>query len=176
MTRRFITAIALIAIVALAPACRTKRKPRATTAENDGQLASVVSVADPRAAMQLVRGFHDLENGAWRWTMREFAVTLRPPAGSSNSGCQLELKFLIPETALQKLGAITLRAKIGGVELDPQTFSEPGEATYTREIPANALRGETATIEFSTDKAIPPSDLDQRELAIIVTSIGLTAK
>lgn len=76
--RRLIAAAVLMAIVALAPACRTKRKPRAKIAEDDGQLASVVNVADPRAAIQLVSGFHALENDSWRWTARQFTVTLRP--------------------------------------------------------------------------------------------------
>ena len=32
------------------------------------QLSSAINVGDPRAAIQLLRGFHDIENNAWRWT------------------------------------------------------------------------------------------------------------
>lgn len=174
--RRLIAAAALVAMVALAPACRTKKKARARVVEDDGQLTSVVNVADTRAAVQLVSGFYALENDSWRWTARQFTVTLRPPSASGQNGAQLELKFSLPDAVFQRVGAITLAAKVNGVDLPPQTYSAAGEAAYTRDIPASVLHGDAVTFNFSADKAIPPSDQDQRELAIIVTTIGLTVK
>jgi hypothetical protein len=168
--------VALLAIVAVAPACRIKKKAAARVVEDDGQLASVVNVADPRAAVQLVRGFHNLENNAWRWTMKNFTVTLRPPAGSAQSGAQLELKFALPDVVFSREGAVTLRARVNGIELGPETYSKAGEATYTRDVPASVLGRDAVSFDFSANKGIPPSDNDSRELSIIVTSIGLTTK
>jgi hypothetical protein len=173
---RLSAVFALLAIVALAPACRTKRKPRAKVSDDDGQLASVVVVADSRSAVQLVRGFHNLEGEAWRWTMKSFTVTLRPPAGAAENGAKLELKFVLPEVIINRLGAMTLSAKVNGTDLPPETFSKTGDWVYTREIPASALHGDAVTVDFAVDKAIPPSEQDSREVAIIVTSIGLTQK
>jgi hypothetical protein len=169
-------AFLLIAIVAVAPACRIKKKPRGAVIEDDGQLASIVNVADPRAAVQLVRGFHGLENDSWRWTMKNFTVALRPPAGSAQSGAHLELKLTIPAAIFDKLGPVTVNARVGAIELAPETYSQAGEATYARDIPASALGGDAVSLDFSVDKAIPPSDQDARELAIIVTTVGLTPK
>lgn len=173
---RLAAAFALIAIVAIAPACRMKKKARGAVIEDDGQLSSVVSTADPHAAVQLVRGFHGLENDSWRWTMKNFTVTLRPPAGSAQSGAQLELKFNFPAVIFDRVGPITLSARVGGLDLAPETYSQAGDATYTRDIPASVLGGDAVSFDFAVNKAIPPSDKDARELAIIVTTIGLTPK
>jgi hypothetical protein len=135
-----------------------------------------VSVADPRAAVQLVKGFHALENDAWRWTMKSFTVTLRPPTGSDQNGAKLELKFVLPEVIFKRLGAVTLDAQINGIDLGPEKLSKDGEGVYTRDVPASALHGEVASFEFTLDKALPPTDQDSRELGIIVSTIGLTPK
>ena len=173
---RLAAAFALIAVIAIAPACRMKKKARGAVIEDDGQLSSVVSTADPHAAVQLVRGFHGLENDSWRWTMKNFTVTLRPPAGSAQSGAQLELKFNFPAVIFDRVGPITLSARVGGLDLAPETYSQAGDATYTRDIPASVLGGDAVSFDFAVNKAIPPSDKDARELAIIVTTIGLTPK
>jgi hypothetical protein len=173
---RVMAVVALLATVAAAPACRTKKKAHAVVVADDGQLFSVVNVADPRAVVQLVRGFHNLENDAWRWTMKNFTVTLRPPAGSAQSGAQLELKFTLPDVVFSREGALTLRARVNGIDLSPETYSKAGDATYTRDVPASALGRDTVSFDFSTNKGIPPSDNDNRELSIIVTTIGLTTK
>jgi hypothetical protein len=173
---RVTAALALVVLIALAPGCRIKKKTRAAVVEDDGQLASIVNVADPRAGVQLIRGFHALENDSWRWTMKNFTVTLRPPAGSAQNGAQLELKFAIPDVAFNRLGAPTVSGRVNGIELAPETYSKAGDASYVRDIPASALGGDAVSFDFSVSKAIPPSDKDGRELAVIVTTVGLTSK
>jgi hypothetical protein len=108
--------------------------------------------------------------------MKNFTVTLRPPAGSAQSGAQLELKFNFPAVIFDRVGPITLSARVGGLDLAPETYSQAGDATYTRDIPASVLGGDAVSFDFAVNKAIPPSDKDARELAIIVTTIGLTPK
>jgi len=173
---RITAAFALTAIVAMAPACRIKKNTSATVIEDDGQLVSIVNVADPRAAVQLIRGFHGLENDSWRWTMKNFTVALRPPAGAAQSGAHLELKLTIPAVILDRVGPITVTGRVGGAELAPETYSQAGDGAYARDIPASALAGDAVSFDFSVDKAIPPSNKDARELAIIVRTIGLTPK
>jgi hypothetical protein len=176
MNMRVTCAIALLAVVAIAPACRMKKKSHANVTEDDGQLASIVNVADPRATIQLVRGFHAVESDSWRWTMKNFTVTLRPPSGSAQNGAKLELKFSIPDVIFDRVGAITLGARVNGVDLGPETYSKAGDDAYTRDVPASALQGDAATFDFSVNKSLPPSDKDQRELSIIVTTVGLVLK
>ena len=174
--QRILFAVSLIALVALAPACRIRKTDRAKTAEDDGELLSVVSVADPRAALQLTRGFHGLEHNAWRWTMKDFTVTLRPPARAATNGANLQLKFTIPDVIYNRLGDIVMDARINGVDLGPQTYSQPGDVTYMRDVPPAALNAESVAVEFHVDKGLPPSGADTRELAVIVTAVGLLPK
>jgi hypothetical protein len=124
----------------------------------------------------LIRGFHSLENDSWRWTMKNFTVTLRPPAGSGQNGAQLELKFAFPDAIFGQVGPMTLDARVKDIDLGPETYSKAGDATYTRDVPASVLAGDAVTFDFSANKGIPPSDKDARELAIIVTTVGLTPK
>lgn len=136
----------------------------------------MVHAADPKAAFQLVKGFHEIEQNAWRWTAREFAVTLRPPAQAAEKGAVLRLKFAVPEPVIARLKAITLASRVGGAALAPETYAKPGDYVYTRDVPASALAGDVVSVEFSLDKAIPPSEADQRELGVVVTSVGLETK
>jgi hypothetical protein len=175
--RRLSVALPLLALLVLAPAaCKRKSKSRAILEEDDGQLVSVLNVANPRAAVQLTRGFYTIESEAWRWTAKEFSVTLRRPPGAEQKGATLEVKLTVPEGISSRLGPITLSGKVGGIALAPETFSKAGDFTYTRDIPASALIRETVGIDFATDKALPPGDQDVRELALIVSTISLLPK
>ncbi len=152
--------------------CRRKKKIKA---REDG-LASVVNVADPADSAQLVRGFSNVEADAWRWSTSKFSVVLRPPAGAGQNGANLELKFTLHEAVVNKLGPVTVSATVNGTPVAAETFSQAGDFTYSHEVPASALGSDVVTVEFSTDKALAPTEQDKRELALIVKSIGLVAK
>jgi len=172
---RGLTAAAmLLAIAAVAPAgCKRRNHARAAPVEDNSPLESVVNVADPEDAEQLVAGFYDVENNAWRWTMGHFSATLRPPEDSSLNGAMLELKGDVPSAVLKRLGPISLSATINGHTLNSETFSRAGAFIYSREVPASVLSDPSARVDFTVDKALPPSSQDARELALVVTSIGL---
>lgn len=147
--------------------------PVETIEEDDlAALAPTIQVADPNASLQLVKGFHAVEQDAWRWTMQRFAVTLAPPAGSAGQGALLRLQFAIPETITERLGPIMLSATVGATPLEPETYSAPGSYAYERAVPPEALAGDAVTVEFALDKALPPGDLDQRELGVVVSAVG----
>jgi hypothetical protein len=175
-----LAACLILLLIALTPACRIHKKgPHAQTgqpAEDDGQLVSVINMNDPRAAIQLTRGFHSLENNNWRWTMKSFEATLRPPAAAAKNGATLQLKFTIPQVMFSRVGAMTIDARIKGVDLGPQTYPAAGDYLYTRDVPATALSGDAVAIDFQVDKGLPPGEQETRELAIIVTTLGLLPK
>jgi hypothetical protein len=173
--RRLILVTALVA-VGIAPGCRYKRTPKERIAINDGEPVSLLSVADPRAEFQLTKGFWTVEGGAWRWTMKNFTVTLRPPAGSAEKGAALELKFTIPDVMFNRVGAMTVDAHVNGQDLGPEKYPSAGVFSYKRDVPAALLGAPAVAIDFSVDKGLPPSDQDTRELALIVSSIGLLPK
>jgi hypothetical protein len=163
----------LLSLAVLAPAgCRRKKKVKA---REDG-LASVINLADPADSAQIVRGFSNVEADAWRWSTSKFSVVLRPPPGAAQNGAKLELNFTLHEAVVGKLGPVTVSATVNGTPVAPETFSQPGDFVYSHDVPASALASDVVTVEFSTDKALAPTDKDKRELALIAKTIGLVAK
>ena len=175
---RYATAATLaILLLASATACRKRNKPRTDLIQEEpAGLVTMLHTADPRGAVQLLRGFHDVENDAWRWAAGDFAVTLRVPKSAAQKGANLVLKFAVAEPSIQKFGSLTVTGKLDSMDLKPEKYTAAGPATYTREIPANALTGESVTASFKLDKFIPASDADQRDLGVIVSLIGLEVK
>ena len=137
---------------------------------------SVVQMSDPQAEPQLVRGFYGVESHSWRWTASKFALALRPPEGSAQKGALLEFKFSLPDVIVNQVGPVTLSAKINGMTLSSQTYSKAGDYTYAAAITADAFRSGQASLEFSTDKAMPPSNGDKRELALVAVSVALLTR
>jgi hypothetical protein len=168
--------IAVIAVMALASGGCRLRKKKVAAPEDDGQLASVLSVADPRTSVQLTRGFYNVEADAWRWTARNFSVALRPPKDAAQKGATLQMSFTIPEAVLNRLGPITITARANGADAGSQTFDKAGALTYSHDVPASVLGSDVVAVDFSLDKSLPPSDQDSRELGVIVSTVGLTSK
>jgi hypothetical protein len=129
----------------------------------------VVTAGDLRLAPQLLRGWHEVEHGSWRWTERQFSVALPAPRDRPVS---LRLEFSLAEAILARLGPITLRAAVNGAPLAASSYSNPGQHVYRRPIPAGTFREETVQVDFVLDKALPPGTLDRRELGIVVASVG----
>lgn len=161
----------------LIPACKRRERAKVQTIEETGSsLASTISMADPKQSAQLLKGFHDVEQNAWRWTMGKFSVVLSPPPASAQRGASLVVHFAVPASVTERLKAVSLSANVNGTALAPETYSKDGEQIYQRDVPAAALKGDSARVDFSLDKFLPAGAVDQRELGIVVTSIGLEAK
>jgi len=157
--------------------CRKRERVKVDlTDEGTGQLSSFVHAADPRASIQFVKGFHDIEMNSWRWTMGKFSVTLRPPKDAATKGAVLQLKMSVPDTIIERLKSVSLTAAVNGQKLPPETFSKPGEYVFSRDVPAAALTADSAVVDFTLDKFLPPGQVDQRELGIVVSSVGFEPK
>ncbi|HEY1340476.1 MAG TPA: hypothetical protein VGF59_23350 [Bryobacteraceae bacterium] len=167
---------AAVAALVLAPAgCKSRH--RIQTDEGGAQrMVSTIHMGDPRVAPQLVSGFHGIEAAAWRWTARKFSVTLKPPTGASQRGATLVVGMTVPPVTIEKLHDITLTASIAGNQLAPETYNNPGDYAYKRDVPANLLGGDAVRVDFELDKAMPPNPPDIRELGLVVLNIGLDSK
>ena len=156
---------------------RHQQQTKEEATDEQGQtLMPMIHVADQRAAVQLVKGFYDVEQNAWRWTMKKFSVTLRPPEGAAKNGAVLQMKFSVPDPVIEKLKSVTLSATIKGVALPRETYTKPGEYVLTREVPAKAFQSDAVTVDFALDKAMAPTEADLRELGIVVSTVGLERK
>jgi hypothetical protein len=134
------------------------------------EIPSSLSTGDAGSVKQL-EGFYDIENG-WRWTKRQFSITL----GSGAANDRLVVQLYIPDSIIQELGAITLTAKLGDHTLAPETYQKPGQYTFARDLEARWLQPGANRIDFSLDKFLAPTPADNRELGIVVLSAALEAK
>lgn len=176
MSRLALSALAALLLFTTA-GCQRRHHPNpAATIEEEGELASTISVAEPRDASQVLNGFHGIEQGAWRWTRKEFSVSLAPPAGARARGARLQLFYVIPDVVKDALLGANVRASVGGVDSGSCRIDKPGEHSCTFDVPPAALEGEAVIAKFAVDKAYGPTPQDTRELALIVYKIGLEAK
>ena len=155
-------------------ACKRQQKSQYQTSVTAQLPASTIAVGNPQFSSQLLRGFYPIEQ-SWRWTQKTFAVRLVTPSGAAQRGAQLQLRFGIPDPVMQTLNSITLSAAVDGFQLAPQRFEKSGQYTYTRDVSADHLQANSVPVEFTLDHALPPGQLDKRELGIVVTEVGLTA-
>ncbi|MCS7023375.1 MAG: hypothetical protein NZV14_01130 [Bryobacteraceae bacterium] len=163
--------------VLLSPSCNKPKRVRATVSgEDDTGLRSVLHVADPKCAVQLLRGFHEVEGNAWRWTKGRFAVTLRPPYQGEKHGAYLVVRLSVAESTIQRLGSVTLSANVNGHPVPSETYDRTGDFLYRREVPASALQAEAVQVEFSLDKFLAAGQVEDRELGVIVSVIGFEAR
>lgn len=166
----------LILALAATPACKGRRVRSRATQEGAPGMASVLNMNEPGVEPQLVSGFYGLESGAWRWTAKQFSVSLHPPFGAAQKGGKLSVKLTIPGVVIDQNKTVTLSGTAGNAPLAPETYTTPGDYFYVRDVPAGALSGEAVRFDFWLDKAMKPGGGDIRELGIIVSSIGLEAK
>jgi hypothetical protein len=170
------TCSVLLVTLALAP-LGCKRKPAVAPPSGEAPgMASTVHMGDPETAPQLISGFYGIEQSAWRWTGRRFSVVLRTPSGAAQKGATLQLRLTVPAVIIEKLKTISLSAAIGATTLPPETYTQAGEYTYTREVPPALLAGDSVRVDFQLDKSIPPSGADARDLGVVVLSAGVELK
>jgi hypothetical protein len=141
-----------------------------------GVVASTAFAGDPAFASHFTDGFYNIEANAWRWTNKEFAVTLNPPLHSAERGAQLVLHLVVPEGVIQHSPFVELSCSVQGLKLAPQVFAKAGSYTYARDIPPDKLQGREVRIDFAVDHAFQAAPPDTRRLGIIVSEVGLVAK
>jgi hypothetical protein len=123
---------------------------------------SYLRLGDPDAAPQLLSGFYEIQDHAWRWMSGQAAVILKSP----DHPTRFEMTFAIPGPAPAR--RITIASD--GLALVAQTYPGPGRYTLTAPValPAEA----TAQFVISVDQTFQPPP-DQRRLGIIVVELGL---
>jgi hypothetical protein len=135
-----------------------------------------IDMGDAKQEKQLVSGFYGIEANSWRWTAKDFTVSLRPPAGSATQGAKLIFALSIPQATVDTLKSVTLSASINGTALAPETYAHDGQYEYKRDVPPNLLKGGAVRVEFHLDKSMRPAGADARELGVVARSVGLESK
>jgi hypothetical protein len=82
----------------------------------------------------------------------------------------------MPDAVLQKVKQPTLTATIQKKPIGSHTFTAPGEFNFQADVPAELLKNDAVTVEFSLEPHLPAGALDGRELGLVFVSAGLEAK
>lgn len=120
---------------------------------------------DPWLDCELEGGWHDMEDGNWRWTEKVF--TVRVARKSSERGT-LRFCFTLPEAVVQSVGPIRLRAAVAGAYLPYSEYRVPGNHVYVQELPSETLAGDSIPVRFELDQAYAPDGTDRRQLGVQV--------
>jgi 2-polyprenyl-3-methyl-5-hydroxy-6-metoxy-1,4-benzoquinol methylase len=126
---------------------------------------------DPTVGAGRIEGWHELEDGRWRWTERRFSAALRMPQSLEDSA--VKLRFVIPQELLAQNGVVTLAAQVNGCRLPERTYGRPGEFLYREALPAETGAGSTVRVQFELSHAVAPHGDDERELGVCVAAIGI---
>jgi hypothetical protein len=136
-------------------------------------MVSSLPMNAPTAKEQLTQGVYQIESGLWRWTAGNFTITLKTPPGAAQNGGTLTLNLSAAPAVLQQVHSQSLTAAIGAKTLKTEKYVDPGAHTFTADVPAELLTGDTTAFDFSLDNALPPGPTDRRELGIIITGASL---
>jgi hypothetical protein len=167
----------LLLLTSATTGCKRKRRTPAEAAkEVPNEPATMLGTTDPRAALQLTKGFYEVENGGWRWSSKDFSAALRPPANAAQKGATLVLKFTVVDASIAKLGALSLSAKAGDTQCATQRYDKAGPYEFHCDVPASSLTGALIPVDFSLDKVLPATETDQRTLGLVVAMVGFEAK
>jgi SAM-dependent methyltransferase len=119
--------------------------------------------------LDLLEGWHQVEESGWRWTERQFAARATSRRGVRHS--RMAMRVFAPPLLIEKFGSITLRATIDDAEVRPLVMRDPGIHEFVRKIPKPS---EVTSVVFHLDKALGPDAGYSRELGVIVASIEFT--
>jgi SAM-dependent methyltransferase len=126
--------------------------------------------ADDKVNVLLGKGWHDLEEGGWRWTARRFALRLESNRQASTN--EIVMNLYIPEVLINAHGPVTLFANANGRDLTPQKFTAAGQFEYRQSLSPLSTGDTDVRIDFALDKALAPEPSDDRERGVIVSRIA----
>ncbi len=126
---------------------------------------------DPALTAGLVQGWHELEEGHWRWTERTFSVEF--DTADIRGDVALELEFVYPDALKARTECLQLQASLADTIFPAAVFRTAGEHVYRARIGKHLLRDPKTLVRFELDQALPPDASDRRERGIVVLSVGL---
>lgn len=171
------TVVLVLLAASLAAGCKRVRHPNpSATIEEESELATAITVNDPRDASQLLSGFHGLEDNSWRWSMKQFAVSLATPPNGAAVGAILQLTCDLPEVVAKQMMGVSVTPTVDTTRLPPLKVTKIGRHELRFDVPPDALKPAAVTVQFALDKAIGPTSSDSRELGIVITAVGFVSK
>jgi hypothetical protein len=119
-----------------------------------------------------VRGFSSAGPDHYRWSSREFEIEFPAPRGLY---AELKVRLFVPQTSLDKLGPMTLRADIPREGSRSVTFSTEGVHDFTFHYAIKQHLVSTVRVRFRLDKALR-DEHSRNELGVLVGSAELVVE
>ncbi len=116
--------------------------------------------------LDLLEGWHHVEESGWRWTEKRFSARAVNRVGMKHSS--VAMRIFAPPQLIEKHGSISLRAKIDDVELEPLVMEEAGIHVFVRKVPRPS---EETSVVFQLDNVLGAEEGYSRELGIIVATL-----
>jgi tRNA (mo5U34)-methyltransferase len=116
-------------------------------------------------------GWHEVEQGAWRWTMKRFALEAVLPKDLTSR--EFALRFMLPETVVSQSGGASLECRIHGERVGRITCDAAGSIEFRGVFPAAALSLPSVVLEFEVHSSFAPPG-DQRELGVVIPLLDST--
>jgi len=130
---------------------------------------SYINPGDLRAKPQLLSGWHEIEDGSWRWMSREAEAMLGVPSGAAPA---FELHLFFPPDHMRKAGGpVVVTVLLNGAPLAEETYTDPGGYTQSKAVPVGLL-APPVKVTVRLSRAAPPTATDQRELGAVVSGLG----
>ena len=154
----FLVGVCILAVLSIS--CRRKETaPPAAAAEPKHETAAAtppamvfeLTVADPALKDRLLRGFYDGTN-AWKWTGRQFAVSLDAPP-PLDAPTYLVLDFNAPDELMNVVKEVTLTARVNGQVVGSKKYTASGRNILQCSVPPALLKKSPAEVEFELDHA-----------------------
>jgi hypothetical protein len=118
---------------------------------------------------QRATGFYVLESDSWRWTKKNFSVCLSSPSLYGGKPW-LSVKLFVPEQTIAQHHSLKLTARFHGRELEPETYTSPGEHVFERPVEPSDRE---CKFDFEVDHMVPSTGSEQRALGVVVSEMSL---
>lgn len=153
-----------------APAAAAAEPKHETTPAASPAMVFELTVADPALKDRLLRGFYDGTN-AWKWTGRQFAVSLDAPP-PLDAPTYLVLDFNAPDELMSVVKGVTVTARVNGQVVGSQKYTASGRSILQCSVPPALLKQSPAEVEFELDHAAK-DPANGREIGLIVVNVQL---
>jgi tRNA (mo5U34)-methyltransferase len=114
-------------------------------------------------------GWHPVEEDAWRWTAKRFAIEAVLPQGGATR--EFTLQFMLPDSQVLAGKEVTVTCNIAGETAGSLTCGQSGAIEFRGTFPPSVANGAAVTLEFTVEGSLQ-SENDPREFGILIPLLG----
>jgi tRNA (mo5U34)-methyltransferase len=119
----------------------------------------------PDLHVRVISGWHEVEQDAWRWTMKRFSLEVVLP--KDRPAREFALKFTVPEVVIAGSPTVRIKCSIGGEPAGSIMCDSPCTIEFRGVFPESALAKPEIVLDFEIESSFA-SPGDERDLGILV--------